>query len=396
MLGGSGQRWTMPDVLRAEHRIISEVEDGITTLSIEPGFAIGQRAFLVPDGRKNLMWECLSLVTDDALDLIEERGGVSAIAISHPHFYGAMVEWSDALGGVPIHLHTADRKWVQRPSPAIRFWDGDHLDLSDQLSLVHLGAHFAGSTGLLWRNGPRLGGSLLPGDAVQVAMDRRSAGFMYSYPNAIPLARSELAALEARIAPLEFDDVFGFARGRQIIGGGKQAVDGVVRALPRRHCRLNPRRPAMTLSANPVHTETIPWVPLRDGVSMRPLHFEADGYALQLKVEPGTTITRHRHTGPVHALNLSGYREIIDTAEIVGPGEFVFEPAGNVDSWRCHGEEACVVQLSLRGRVEYLDECGHVTSYSDSSTALSAYRDHCRVHGLVGDTRILGEFSSST
>ena len=29
-----------------------------------------------------------------------------------------MVEWSRALGGVPIHLHAADRQWVMRADPA--------------------------------------------------------------------------------------------------------------------------------------------------------------------------------------------------------------------------------------------------------------------------------------
>jgi hypothetical protein len=46
-------------------------------------------------------------------------------AISHPHFYASMVEWSEALGGVAILLHVADRELVQKPSPHIKFWRGD-------------------------------------------------------------------------------------------------------------------------------------------------------------------------------------------------------------------------------------------------------------------------------
>jgi 2,4'-dihydroxyacetophenone dioxygenase len=134
----------------------------------------------------------------------------------------------------------------------------------------------------------------------------------------------------------------------------------------------------------------IPWVPLRGGLSMRPLHFEAGGYALQLRLDPGTVIGRHRHTGIVHALNLSGHREIVGTGEIIGPGDFVFEPAGNEDSWRCHGDEPCVIQLSLTGRVEYLDENGAVESYSDNTTAEAAYRDHCQVIGIAPDPRVVG------
>jgi 2,4'-dihydroxyacetophenone dioxygenase len=146
----------------------------------------------------------------------------------------------------------------------------------------------------------------------------------------------------------------------------------------------------MTLSANPIRAASLDWVPLRPGISMRPLHFEADGYALQLKVEPGAVVTRHRHTGEVHALGLSGAREIIDTGEVVGPGDYVFEPAGNEDSWRCHGDEPCVVHITLTGRVEYLGEDGEVVSFTDRNTALREYLDHCRSIGGAPDPAIVG------
>jgi hypothetical protein len=138
----------------------------------------------------------------------------------------------------------------------------------------------------------------------------------------------------------------------------------------------------MTSSANPVCADELDWVPLRDGISFKPLHFAADGYSLQLRVEPGTTIGRHRHTGEVNAYTISGSREIIETGEIVGPGTFVHEPRGNVDSWRCAGGEPCVVQISLRGRVEYLDAGGNVTSHTDTHTARAAYLKWCDEHAV--------------
>ena len=36
--------------------------------------------------------------------LINGLGSLKAIAISHPHFYTTMVEWSRAFGGIPIPL----------------------------------------------------------------------------------------------------------------------------------------------------------------------------------------------------------------------------------------------------------------------------------------------------
>lgn len=146
----------------------------------------------------------------------------------------------------------------------------------------------------------------------------------------------------------------------------------------------------MAASANPVHTPALPFVPVREGVSFRPIRFDADGWTLQLKVEPGTVISRHRHTGEVHALNLSGRREIIDTGEIVGPGDYVYEPPGNVDSWRCHGDEPCIVHITLTGRVEYLGEDGEVLFYTDTRNQRQAYLDWCAKHGVAPTAAMQG------
>ena len=59
------------------------------------------------------------------------NGGISAIAISHPHYYSSMVEWSRALGDLPIYLHAADKQWVMRPDKAIVFWEGDTRALGE-------------------------------------------------------------------------------------------------------------------------------------------------------------------------------------------------------------------------------------------------------------------------
>ena len=68
-----------------------------------PAFAINQRAIFLPTDAGNILWECLSVVTDDAVRSLKARGGLDRIIISHPHFYASMVEWSDAFG-VPILL----------------------------------------------------------------------------------------------------------------------------------------------------------------------------------------------------------------------------------------------------------------------------------------------------
>jgi 2,4'-dihydroxyacetophenone dioxygenase len=138
----------------------------------------------------------------------------------------------------------------------------------------------------------------------------------------------------------------------------------------------------MNQSSSPAYADAHAWVPLNEGVSFRPLRFGRRGRALQLRVEPGVTIPPHRHTGPVHAFNLSGSRELIETGEIAGPGAYVYEPSGNVDSWRCIGDEPCVVLINLKGRVEYLDAEGAVITYSDTDKLYATYLAWCSAQGV--------------
>lgn len=224
-IGWSGQRWTSHEELARAHSTRFEDEAGFTGLGLTPDFAINQRALLVPTEEGNILWECLSVVTDEAVAAIRARGGVQRIIISHPHFYAAMGQWSDALGGVPILLHEADRQWIQRPHPSIEHWSGDVLKLSPTITLIRCGGHFAGSTVLHCAGQSRPGGALLSGDALQVIMDRRHVSFMFSYPNLIPMRTSDVVAMRERLAQYDFEDVYGYTWGRNIIGGGRAAVD---------------------------------------------------------------------------------------------------------------------------------------------------------------------------
>jgi hypothetical protein len=224
-VGWSGQRWTTHDALAQRHVLRIEQDGDLLGIGIAPDFAIPQRALLLPTDAGNLLWECVSLVTDDAIAALRARGGVDRIVISHPHFYASMVDWSEALGDVPILLHAADRDWVRRPSPRVRFWEGDTLCLSEGVTLLRCGGHFAGSTALHWAEGPRGGGALFPGDALQVVQDRRHVTFMYSYPNYIPMRGSDVRAMQERLAGYAFEDVYGYTWGRNILGGGRAAVD---------------------------------------------------------------------------------------------------------------------------------------------------------------------------
>lgn len=224
-VGWKGQGWTTQEALRAGCDLRIEDDDGLLGIGIASDFAIPQRMLLLPTDAGNILWESVSLVNDQAVAALTERGGVDHIVISHPHFYSAMVEWSEALGGVPILLHDADRRWVLRPSAKIRYWRGDELSLSAGVTLIRCGGHFPGSTALHWKHGPRTGGALFPGDAMQVASDRRHLGFMYSYPNYMPMKPGDVRAMRTRLEDYRYEDIFGYTWQLNIIGGARRAAD---------------------------------------------------------------------------------------------------------------------------------------------------------------------------
>lgn len=60
-----------------------------------------------------MLWDCVSLLDDRALERISDLGGISAICMSHPHFYGANVDWADAFD-TRILVPRPDAAWIQR------------------------------------------------------------------------------------------------------------------------------------------------------------------------------------------------------------------------------------------------------------------------------------------
>ena len=90
----------------------------------------------------------------------------------------------------------------------------------------------------------------------------------------------------------------------------------------------------------------------------------------------------HRHTGDVHAFNLEGSRELVDNGQVVGPGDYVYEPAGNADTWRAVGDSPCTVFIVTRGVMEYLDEHGDVVQRDSTETLRESYLRYCKDNGL--------------
>lgn len=220
-----GQGWTVLEALAARSfNAWREHEPGLFGIGTQPAFAIGQRALLVRTPHGNVLWDCISMLDAATVTQIKALGGLSAIAISHPHFYTTMAEWSRAFGDVPIHLHAADRDWVMRPTPAIRFWEGDTLTLSPEVTLVRCGGHFPGAACLHWAAGAAGKGVLLTADTATVTVDRKFLTFMRSYPNLIPLSAKQVRGIGDALEPFAYDRIYGHYFDRIITVGAKEAM----------------------------------------------------------------------------------------------------------------------------------------------------------------------------
>lgn len=219
----AGQRWLTPSELARDHAVVlRDEEPGLIGVGVEPSFAIGQRALLVCTPHGNVLWDCISLVDEPMIERIREAGGIAAIAMSHPHFYGSNVAIADAFDA-RILIPAADSQWIQRASPRIELFD-EIAEPVPAITVARIGGHFDGAAVLHWPAGSDGRGALLTGDTITVVQDRDWVSFMWSYPNLIPLDEAAVRDIANRVERFEFDRVYGGWWGRVVIRDGPAAI----------------------------------------------------------------------------------------------------------------------------------------------------------------------------
>ncbi len=246
-VGANGQQWTSMAELGRDHTVVlREEEPNLIGVGVEPSFAIGQRALLVRTPSGNVLWDCVSLLDDAAQARIAQLGGISAICMSHPHFYAAHVDFADAFEA-RILIPEADANWIRRPSPRIELFQ-EQVQPVAGLTLARIGGHFDGAAVLHWSDGSGGRGALLTGDTVHVVADRGWASFMWSYPNLIPLDEDTVRNVASRIGRFRFNRVYGGWWGRVIVDDGAEAIR---RSADRYIARLQGDRPTDTDGRQP-------------------------------------------------------------------------------------------------------------------------------------------------
>jgi hypothetical protein len=218
----TGQAWTsLEEMGRAGYAVqIEELEPGLYGIASTPAAGIGQQSKLLQTPAGNLLWDPIGYLDEAAVSEIRALGRVVAIAASHPHMYGVQVEWSRALGGVPIYVSAADAHWVARPGDEMRPWSGQATPLAG-VTLLQVGGHFPGSS-VVHFTGSDGRGVLLTSDSVYVNPDRASVAFMRSFPNRIPLSPAVVERIVTTLDAWPYDRLYH--NFRDVITANAKAV----------------------------------------------------------------------------------------------------------------------------------------------------------------------------
>jgi glyoxylase-like metal-dependent hydrolase (beta-lactamase superfamily II) len=223
-IGEGGQQWTTLENLRGtHHNVFKKVEPNLTSVRTEPQVAIGQTAHVIQTPAGNVLCDCITYVDETTVAEINKLGSLAAIAVSHPHFYSTVVEWSRAFGGIPVYLHAADRQHMKRPEREIVFWEGQTREILPGVTAVNCGGHFEGSSVLHWADGASGKGVIFAADTAMVVADRRYVTFMYSYPNYIPMNATKVRGIVDALEPFAFDRIYS-SFGRVVESDGKAVI----------------------------------------------------------------------------------------------------------------------------------------------------------------------------
>ncbi len=130
------------------------------------------------------------------------------------------------------------------------------------------------------------------------------------------------------------------------------------------------------------------WVPQAENVWFRPLvlNVSAGYYVNLLRVRKSGILSRHRHTGPVHAFTLRGEWYYLEHNWVARTGDYAFEPPGETHTLVVpDGIEEMVTLFHVTGGYTYVDPEGEALGYEDVFTKLEKTIEHFEQCGLGAD-----------
>ena len=119
------------------------------------------------------------------------------------------------------------------------------------------------------------------------------------------------------------------------------------------------------------------WVPQSADVSFRPLVLSvSQGYYVNiLRVRSSGVLSRHRHSGPVHAFTLRGTWHYLEHDWVAKAGDYAFEPPGETHTLVVPDEcREMATLFHVTGGYTYVDPYGKALGYEDVFTKLANVR----------------------
>lgn len=130
------------------------------------------------------------------------------------------------------------------------------------------------------------------------------------------------------------------------------------------------------------------WVPQAKDVWFRPLLLNvSQGYFVNiLRVRRSGILSRHRHSGPVHATTLRGKWHYLEHPWWATEGSYAFEPPGDIHTLEVpDGVEEMITMFHVTGAYIYVDPDGVPLGVEDVFSKLESARAHYKEVGLPDD-----------
>lgn len=130
------------------------------------------------------------------------------------------------------------------------------------------------------------------------------------------------------------------------------------------------------------------WVPATPTVSFKPLLLSASqGYYVNLlRVRQAGVLSRHRHSGAVHAMVLKGRWYYLEHDWIAEHGSYAYEPAGETHTLYVPEDvEEMITWFHVTGGYTYVDPDGATLGVEDVFTKIDAAQKHYEAIGLGAD-----------
>lgn len=130
------------------------------------------------------------------------------------------------------------------------------------------------------------------------------------------------------------------------------------------------------------------WVPSTATVSFKPLLLcPSQGYYVNLlRVRGSGVVSRHRHSGAVHAMVLKGRWYYLEHDWVAEQHSYAFEPAGETHTLFVPEDvPEMITWFHVTGGYTYVDPQGVAQGYEDVFTKIEATRKHYAAIGLPED-----------